>query len=209
MLIPQVLLPSNWVPFANCHHFLLIALRALLLTFSSEKSLSLCEVTSFRGYSLTLGILLCNYTCQMPQAGKTFELLKVLGDGRKDIVWFFFLFQFSFNLQGAPFPLSRHLLSSRVKSPVPVLQTADGEDNYPGRNLPVNRLCPHRPDCNCFSSVLRKSHGDIERTHVVGRHTCAYLGLREDLAQYLELYVVTCLFWHNGRLHPIAHSLAL
>lgn len=86
MFIPQVLLPSNRVPFANCHHFLLIVLQALLLTFSSEKLLSLCEVTSFRGYSLTLGILLCNYNCQVPQAWKTFELLKVLGDGRKDII---------------------------------------------------------------------------------------------------------------------------
>lgn len=105
MLIPQVLLPSNRVPFANCHHFLLIVLQPLLLTFSSEKLLSLCEVTSFRGYSLTLGILLCNYNCQVPQAWKTFELLKVLGDGRKDIICFFFLFQLSFNLEGAPFPL--------------------------------------------------------------------------------------------------------
>lgn len=88
LLRPQLRLPSNRVPFANCHHFLPIALQALLLAFSSEKLLSLCEVTSFRGYSLTLGILLCNYNCQVPQAGKTFELLKVLGDGRKKYLIF-------------------------------------------------------------------------------------------------------------------------
>lgn len=43
----KVLLLGNSVPFANCHHFLLTVLQALLLTFSSERLLSLCEVTSF------------------------------------------------------------------------------------------------------------------------------------------------------------------
>jgi hypothetical protein len=58
-----------------------MVLQALLLTFSSEKLLSLSEVTSFRGYSLTRGILLCNYNCQVPQARKTFELLKGWQEG--------------------------------------------------------------------------------------------------------------------------------
>lgn len=66
----KVLLLGNSVPFANCHHFLLTVLQALLLTFSSERLLSLCEVTSFWGYSLTLGILLCDYNCQIPLAWK-------------------------------------------------------------------------------------------------------------------------------------------
>lgn len=75
-LIAQVLLPSNGVPFANCHHFLRIVLQALFLTFSSEKLPSLCAVTSFGGYSLTLGILLCNYNCQCPRLGKPLNSLR-------------------------------------------------------------------------------------------------------------------------------------
>lgn len=75
-LIAQGLLPSNGVPFANCHHFLRIVLQALFLTFSSEKLPSLCAVTSFGGYSLTLGILLCNYNCRCPRLGKPLNSLR-------------------------------------------------------------------------------------------------------------------------------------